>query len=99
MVKQENIEKKADELGLKGKYKSTFVDIIKIQDEANQIAENIEKDKEIVNKVEEIINILKNNPTKWIIKGSQVQFYDQELLNQYNTLTTELNKLASNINQ
>lgn len=99
MVKQENIEKRADELGLQGKYKTTFVDIIKVQDEANEIAEGIEEDKQIVNKIEEIINILKNNPTKWVIKGSQVQFYDQDLLNQYNSITTELNTLASSIDK
>lgn len=99
MVKQESIEKKADELGLQGKYKTTFVDIIKVQDEANEIVKNIEEDKQIINKIEEIINILKNNPTKWVIKGSQVQFYDQELLTQYNSITTELNTLASKISQ
>lgn len=99
MVKEENISKKADELGLTGKYKTTFIDIIKVQDEAKEIAENIERDQKVVEKIEELINILKNNPTKWVIKGSQVQFYDQELLNQYNSITTELNTLASNISE
>lgn len=99
MVKEENISKKADELGLQGKYKKTFIDIIKIQDEAKTIASGIEEDSKIVNKLEELINILKNNPSKWVIKGSQVQFYDQELLNQYNSITTELNTLASKVSE
>lgn len=99
MANEENIAKKADELGLTGKYKTTFINIIKIQDEAKKIANGIENDKQLVGKIEELINILKNNPSKWTIKGNQVQFYDQELLNQYNSITTELNTIASQVTE
>ncbi|MBR4619313.1 MAG: hypothetical protein IKO49_08415 [Bacilli bacterium] len=39
----------------------------------------------------EVINLLKNNPTSWIVKDNKIYFYSNSLMNSYNVLIEKLN--------
>lgn len=47
----------------------------------------------LLDKRQEMIDLLKNNQSQWQLEGTQVYFTDQGLLEQYNVLVNELNAL------
>ena len=47
-----------------------------------------------LDKVRQILDLLKNNSNSWTIENGQLYFDSDQLVNQYNQLYNELNQLA-----
>ena len=69
-----------------------------IKDDLKELS-NIKEENQIIvdnlniflNKVEEILNLLKNNTNNWYIKDNQLYFKTNKLVNEYNNLYNDLN--------
>lgn len=62
-----------------------------IKEETQIIVDNLNI---FLNKVEEILNLLKNNTNNWYIKDNQLYFKTNKLVNEYNNLYNDLNSFV-----
>ena len=65
--------------------------LINIKEETQIIVDNLNI---FFNKVEEILNLLKNNTNNWYIKDNQLYFKTNKLVNEYNNLYNDLNSFV-----
>lgn len=73
-------------------------DDIKELTELKNSMENLSHDiEQFLGKVEEVLNLLKNNNSSWTVGDNQIYFNSNELVVQYNNLYDELQKLSSKL--
>lgn len=97
VVSAEFIETKANDAKLTGKYKDLFKESLSFNEEAEDLKNQSVVIQEYLGKVEEILTFLKDNSNSWKVSGSLVQFNNQSLVNQYNSLTQEAKTIAAKI--
>lgn len=68
--------------------KEELKELSNIKEENQIIVDNLNI---FLNKVEEILNLLKNNTNNWYIKDNQLYFKTNKLVNEYNNLYNDLN--------
>lgn len=97
MVTDEFKDKRADELGLSGKYKDLFKNTIQLDSELKDVNSTIDNINNYLSKIEDVFNFLKENKANWEVKNNRVEFKSMSQVTKYNSLITMVNTAANRL--
>lgn len=97
MTSQEYIDQRADEMNLNKKEKEIFQNALPNEEEVKSYLSQCEAIESYIQKVEEILQLLREYKGLWKVNGNSVQFSTQELVNKYTELVEEAKNIIEEI--
>lgn len=90
-------DKRADEVGLTGKYKDLFKSSIQFESELDDVNKTIDNVNNYLSKIDDVFNFLKENKSNWEVKNNRVEFKSMSQVTKYNSLLTMVNTAAARL--
>lgn len=97
MVTDDYKDKRADEIGLTGKYKDLFKSSIQLENELADVNSTIDNVNNYLSKIDDVFNFLTENKSNWEVKNNRVEFKSMSQVTKYNSLITMVNTAAARL--
>ena len=89
LINKEEIKKRVEENGIKGKYSDLYVEIleqIKLEEGVNKIKETDQKFDAYLDSIIQVLEYMKGNKNEWFIENNTLKSKSQAFIDEYNRL-------------